>query len=325
MTPADRVFAIAGVIVACALSNRAQISCGAPDSIAVSIAPSLYTDQMPVIVVSARNVSGHTMKCEAMESVVDSANIHIEGTQGVPPKSMWYRRRTHEYSYPELMTTLNVGCEASLATTQFAPGETASLKYVLEAMYFINKPGEYSVYSDVGDPLDNCESKPKWLRTNTVQLEITPEQVAVWEAKAGTPHVHATISMKETQISLQQAPTVEIVLQNDNGTSYDGDDFFPRVERDGVEMAKTTYFRERLHEPGTRQYELFEGPKPDFPDTSRKSYSIEAHQSSAWEIDLRNFYKLDAPGKYSVYVEFPDFSGKPLRSNTIEFVISPPN
>ena len=157
-----------------------------------------------------------------------------------------------------------------------------------------------------------------------MQLEITPKQVETWESQAGTSGIHATINMRQTVVPLPHGPIVQIELRADQGISYDGDDFFPHVEQDGVEIAKTTYFHERLHDPGTPQYEPFQGPKPDFPDTSRKSCSIEmkANQSSAWEIDLRNFYKFDTPGRYSVYIEFPDFSGKLLRSNTIKFEIS---
>jgi hypothetical protein len=324
MTIATRIISVVVIIVSCAFSDIAQTSCGKPDSIAVSLTTSLYDDKMPLIVLSAKNISGRTMTCEEMENTGGwlFSKFHIEGAQGMPSKSIWFRRLSHEYSYPELGITLNAGCEASLGKARFEPGESALFKYPLTAYYFIDKPGKYSVYLDVHDPLDNCESNPKLLRTNTVQLEISPEQAAVWEAKAGTPRLHAAINTQQAVISLQQAPVIQIEMQNNGYTSYDGDDFFPHVERNSVEVAKTTYFCERLHEPGSRQYGLWEGPKPDFPETTRKSYSFEAHQSSVWQIDLRNFYKFDIPGKYSVYLEFPDFSGKLLRSNTMEFEIA---
>jgi hypothetical protein len=192
------------------------------------------------------------------------------------------------------------------------------MTYPLESYYFLNEPGEYSVYFDVHDPA--CE---KWLRTNTLQIVVTPDQVKAWEKHAGAPSESATIKMQQPLLSLQQAPTIQIEVKNDKYIDYEGDDFFPHVERNSVEAAKTIYYRERRHESGTRQYGFFEGPTPDFPNT-RREHVIRAHQSSTWEIDLRNFYKFDTPGKYSIYVEFPDFSGKYLRSNTIEFEITAP-
>jgi len=318
-----RIFIVVFIIASSIISAVAQTACSKPDSVAVSLTTSLYDDQMPLIVLSAKNISGRTMTCQEMENIGGwlFPKFHIERPQGTSSKSTRHRQLSHEYGYPVLPTTLNAGCEASLGKAQFEPGESALFKYVLKELYFIDKPGIYSVFLDVHDPLDNCESNPKWLRTNRVQLEITPEQVAVWEAKAGTPSVHATINMKQSAISLQQAPTIQIDVQNDRYTDYAGDDFFPHVERNSAEAEKTMYYRERLHEPGTRQYGIFEGPKPDFPNT-RGEIVIRAHESSTWEIDLRNFYKFDTSGKYSVYVEFPDDSGKPLRSNSIEFEIT---
>ena len=321
MTTVARIFAVAVICVSCAFSDLAQTSCGKPDTVAVSLTTSLYDDQMPLIVLSAKNISGRTMTCQEMENIGGwlFPKFHIEGAQGMPSKSTWFRRLSHEYRYPGLEITLNAGCEASLGKAQFEPGESALFKYPLTAYYFIDKPGKYSVYLEVHDPDETCDPNAKWLRTNTVQLEISPEQVAAWEARAGTPRVHAAINMQQAANLPKQTAVIQIELQNNGNTSYDGDDFFPHVEQNSMEVAKTAYFRERLHNPGSRQYGLWDGPKPDFPETSRKSYSIEAHQSSVWEIDLRNYYKFDTLGKYSVYVEFPDFSGKLLRSNTIEF------
>ncbi len=312
-----RCFAVVVFIAYCAASAEAQSSCGNPDSIAVSIKTALDEHQMPLIVLSAKNISNHSLTGIGGFSL---PRIHIEGAHGAPGKSTWYHQSILDYGYPGLTITLNVS-----DGRRYSPGETIVRQYDLESLYYVDTAGVYSVYMEVHDPDETCDPNAKWLRTNTVQLEITPDQVKTWEAKAGTPAVRATISMPQAVISRQQAPIIQLDFQNDHYTSYDGDDFFPHVERDSVEPAKTTYYRERLHEPGTRQYELWQGPKPDFPETSRKSDSVEAHQSSTWEIDLRNFYKFDTPGKYSVYVDFPDFSGKMLRSNTVEFEIAAPH
>ncbi len=202
-----------------------------------------------------------------------------------------------------------------------APVETISQTYPLDDYYCVNEPGVYSAYLDVHDPAETCDPYAKWLRTNTVQIVISPGQVKAWEARAGPPSVSATIKMRQPPLSVAEASTIQIEVKNDRWTDYEGDDLFPHVERDSEEIAKTTYYRERLHEPGTRQYGFMEGPRPDFP-SMRGENGVRAHQSSAWEIDLLNFYKFDAPGKYSIYVEFPDDSGRLMRSNTIKFEIT---
>ena len=69
------------------------------------------------------------------------------------------------------------------AKPRFAPSEFGFLKYPLAAFYFIDKPGDYSEYLEVHDPKNTCDSKPKCLRTNTVQLQITPKQVELGRIK----------------------------------------------------------------------------------------------------------------------------------------------
>ena len=327
LRPTVRCLAAVVFIASYAVTADTQSSCGKTDSIAVSIRTTLDEHQMPLINLSVRNISGRTLTCKTLDSTNSELfpRIHLEGVHSTPSKSIWYRQLNHEFGYPELPITLNVDCASRFGKSHYAPGETISFKYPLMAYYFVDKPGDYSVYLEVHDPEETCDPAAKWQRTNTAQFEITPEQVKVWEAHAGAPRVRATINMQQPVISLQRVPTIQIELQNDDYTSYDGDDFFPHVERDSVDVAKTTYYRERLHESGTRQYGFMEGPEPDYPERSRRSHSIQAHQSSAWEIVLGNFYRFDMPGKYSVYVEFPDFSGKLLRSNTLEFEVKAPN
>ena len=324
MASPARIFVLFALTIGCGFSGLAKPSCGKPDSIAVSIAASVDDDQMPLIVLSTKNISDHVLTCEAMAGTEGWAfpKIHIEGDEGTPSKTIWYRRRSLEYRFPELMVTLNVGCEASFGKAQYPPGDTLSIKLPLVAYYFIEKPGDYSAYLEVHDPEETCDPNAKWLRTNTVPLHITPKQAEKWEARAGVPRVHATISKPQPVILPGHAPVIHVEFQTDGHETYDGDDFFPHVRQDSVEPPRTTYYRERLHEPGTPQYELFQGPQPPFPGMERKSFSIDA-KSAEWDIDLRNFYSFEKPGKYSVYLEFPDFSGKLLRSNSIDFAIAP--
>lgn len=307
--------AVVVAIASYSISAVAQTPCGKTDSISVRITEQLDKDEFPAIVLSAKNIGDQPLTEDSIDGYL-FPRIHIEGVHGAPPRTIWYRQLSHEYGYPDLSSGPTV-------TTQdvHAPGETLSHTYPLRYYYFVDEPGAYSVYVDVHDPAETCDPNAKWLRTNTLQITVTPDQVKAWEQHTGAPRESATIKMQQPSLSLQQAPKIQIELQNDLYTDYAGDDFFPHVERNSVEIAKTTYFRERRHEPGTRQYGFMEGPTPDFPVT-RGEHSVRAHQSSTWEIDLRNFYKFDAPGKYSVYVEFPDVSGKLLRTNTLEFEIA---
>jgi hypothetical protein len=310
-----RGFAVVAVVASSTSPAAAQTSCGKANSIAVSIAGKLDKDQFPAIVLSAKNIGDPPLTDESIDGYL-FPRIHIEGVHGAPQKTQWYHRLILDYGYPGLRG------DRMVAEEQHAPGETISITYPLEYYYFLNEPGPYAVYMDVHDPAETCDPNAKWLRTNTVQIVITPDQVKAWEARAGAPRVGATIKMRQPSLSLSEAPTIQIELKNDRYTDYEGDDFSPHVTRGSAEAAKTAYYRERLHESGARQYGVWEGPMPEFPST-RRDNGVRAHQLSTWEIDLRNFYKFDTPGRYSVYIEFPDDSGKPLRSNTIEFEITP--
>lgn len=132
---------------------------------------------MPLIVLSARSISGRTVTCETLEQIegLSFPKIHVEGIQGTPSKSIWYRERSYEYGYPEISATLNLDCATHLGKAQYEPGETVSFEYPLAAYYFIDKPGNYSLHLEVHDPEETCDPNAKWLRTNTLQLEITPE------------------------------------------------------------------------------------------------------------------------------------------------------
>ena len=146
-----RYFAIVVAVASYAAGVTAQVSsCDKPDSIAVSIETALDEHQMPFIVLSVKNISSRTLTCESIESIEGGwffPKFHINGTHGVPSKSIWYRRLSHEYCYPDLDITANVGCVAHLGKAQFVPGEIAFLKYPLAAFYFIDKPGNYSCIS----------------------------------------------------------------------------------------------------------------------------------------------------------------------------------
>lgn len=317
-----RYFAAVTALVPCSAWVLAQAPCPQPEStpasIVVSIAAKTGEDQFPFIELSVKNLTNHPLTDESIDGSL-GPRIHVDGIHGPASRTIWFRQRSLEYGYPSLMYD-----RMGAPVREFAPGETLSLRYLLKGVVLLNEPGMYSAYIEVHDPAETCDPNAKWLRSNTVQFALTPEEAKAWDAYAGPPRMGASIKMREATVSSGQAPAVQIEVRNDASTDHAGDDFFPHVERDSIEVTKTSYYRERLHEPGARQYGIFEGPQPTFSET-RKEHFIKPHDSSAWEIDLRNFYNLDAPGKYTVYIEFPDISGRILRSNTIEFAIASPN
>jgi hypothetical protein len=98
--------------------------------------------------------------------------VHLEGKDGEPAKTELYRHMLGDFrpgDGPELME----GPDAGLI---IAPGSLGRLTFDLTAFYYLSTPGKYSVYLEYLDSPNGPSQPGVWLRTNTLQFEITHAQ-----------------------------------------------------------------------------------------------------------------------------------------------------
>ncbi len=124
--------------------------------------------QSPTVVLTVWNTTDHPIYWQATDY-----RVHVQGINGEPPKTLWYRRFLCEPGLPCLTTTLNVG--PTKLWPKGSPGDSIENKFVLSAFYNLNAPGQYSVFLEIPDGYragpggqDNLRS----LTTNTVSFNI---------------------------------------------------------------------------------------------------------------------------------------------------------
>lgn len=126
------------------------------------------------------------------------------------------------------------------------------------------------------------------------------------------------IAMTPTRVTPGQTPLVTLSVQNiSDQVLFDEDDIDYRVSVEGErgQPPKTLYHRRLRGEAGLPP---LAGGGPT------AGLGIKPGESRIKEYNLTKYYDLSAPGKYSVYVEVRDKSGKWLRSNNVHFEILPP-
>jgi hypothetical protein len=123
--------------------------------------------------------------------------------------------------------------------------------------------------------------------------------------------------MKQPEIPARQAPWLIISVKILADNPRYGDEFLPHVEGEKGEMPRTMYHRQRRHEPGLP--ELAAGSPMGWVPRE-----VKAGETDIRRLDLTKYYDLSSPGKYSVYVEYPDESGKWQHTNTVQFTMLAP-
>ncbi len=132
-------------------------------SIAVRIAmdkDQVPLGQSPIATLTIWNTSDHVVYWDHG----DDYRVHIEGKNGEPPKTLYYRQFLREPGLPDLAITLNAGPRAIWPAGSAA--DSIDSKFTLSAFYELDVPGLYSTYLEV------LGESGKWLTTNTVQFEI---------------------------------------------------------------------------------------------------------------------------------------------------------
>ncbi len=141
-------------------------------------------------------------------------------------------------------------------------------------------------------------------------LPVTGQQVSEWTQ---SKLIRVRIAMQEVNVPLTKAPWLVLTVQNmsDHPLQDDGFDLEYRVTvlKDNKELRRTRLYRQLRHEPGLPELDMG-GP----PDARR----IDVGATVTREFDLAKYYEFEGPGKYSVYVEILDLSGK-WRTNTVVF------
>jgi hypothetical protein len=92
----------------------------------------------------------------------DSCTVHVMGEKGEPPTTYRQRDATHRLLPGEapLERTLYVGWF-------IAPGKTDTHHWILDVLYDLGTPGEYTLYFEVQDPKTR-----EMLRSNTVPFSV---------------------------------------------------------------------------------------------------------------------------------------------------------
>jgi hypothetical protein len=137
--------------------------------------------QSPIVDLTVWNTTDHPVYWQAT-----NYRVHVNGVNGEPPKTMWYRQFLCEPDLPCLTTTLNLG--PTLLWPMGLPCDSTDNKFTLSAFYDLTAPGPYSVSLEVPDGYrlgpggsDNLGS----LTTNTVPFNI---QAATNSNSSQEPH-----------------------------------------------------------------------------------------------------------------------------------------
>jgi hypothetical protein len=131
--------------------------------------------QSPIVRLAIRNISQEPISRDDCSS---DPRVWVQGEHGEhgePPTT--YRERFSTMRLlpgePELPCTLN-------NTWSIAPGQTYVKHILLKYLYDLQEPGKYSVYVEF--PV-----RGRWLRTNTVDFQLTPEESSREKRDAAPP------------------------------------------------------------------------------------------------------------------------------------------
>jgi hypothetical protein len=163
------VIVVAGFNVI-SLDAQAPSPASQPASITVSVAlerDRLPVGQKPLAAVTIRNISDRGV-CLTNASL--TYRVHVEGKDGEPPMTEFYRHLHGEYR-PGDGPTLTDG---PVICRPIAAGSSNRQQYDLTTYYDLGAPGKYSVYIEIQDPLAPL-NKPLWLRTNTAKFEVVAQ------------------------------------------------------------------------------------------------------------------------------------------------------
>lgn len=128
-----------------------------------------------------------------------------------------------------------------------------------------------------------------------------------------------SISMEKQTFTSDQDAIVTLAIKNisDKIISRDDCSSDPRVWIQGEHGEPPTTYRERF---ATQRLQPGE---PELACTLNMSWSLAPGETLTRHILLKYLYDLHAPGKYSVYVEFPTGDAW-LRTNTVTFQVIAP-
>jgi hypothetical protein len=137
--------------------------------IAVSIAMKqdhIPSGQKPLVILTAKNISRHNL----FPSLYSDYRLNVKGEKGEPPLTYYHRQLRKEPGVPALTEggpprfPLNI--EGEKPYEGIPPGGSEFETLDLTILYNLI-PGQYTVYLEVQDKAG------VWLRTNTLQFEIT--------------------------------------------------------------------------------------------------------------------------------------------------------
>jgi hypothetical protein len=161
------------IIVLAAQSASLNAQAASPPSRVSSIAVSLTIkkDQVPVgqkpwAVLTIKNISQRVIGI----STNLSFRIHIEGKGGEAPETE-YHRHLHGDFRPGDGPALGGG---PVIVSNLEVGAAQIQEWDLTMFYDLSRPGKYTVYIELYDPMGPGDGSGVWLRTNTVQFEIVP-------------------------------------------------------------------------------------------------------------------------------------------------------
>ncbi|MDR3734874.1 MAG: hypothetical protein P4L10_04975 [Acidobacteriaceae bacterium] len=151
-------------------SLNAQVASPTSQSASITVSLALEKNHVPVgqkpmAVVIIKNISHQEI---GFSTASDLYRIHVEGHDGEPPKTEYNRHRHGDFrpgDGPDLV-------DGPVISRSIAPGSLDHQTYDLTVFYDLSKPGKYSVYIEIYDPLSPQDGSGIWLRTNTAQFAI---------------------------------------------------------------------------------------------------------------------------------------------------------
>jgi hypothetical protein len=161
-TQLARMAAIITIAAICVLSSAQAPAPTQPDALIIKLAMNsdrVHTCEQPCVVLTIYNVSDKWLRIAE-----GNYRLYVEGVNGEPHSTVRLRQmnNTMQPGDRPLMITL-------FADEPMIPnGQSIEKRFQLPYYYDLSAIGKYFAHVDVKDPLTQ-----RWLRTNTVQFEIT--------------------------------------------------------------------------------------------------------------------------------------------------------
>ncbi len=134
-----------------------------------------------------------------------------------------------------------------------------------------------------------------------------------------TDSISVSIALDKNHFTVGQTPWVLVTMNNltDHSLPFHFDTI--RLHIEGENGEPPTKLRQRI-----ATGKLLPG-ETSLSEDGNEEMVIPAENSRIQKIDVRYFYDLNVPGKYSVYADVKDpVSGKFMHTKTVQFEISPP-